>query len=557
MTNNRIKVRPLRLRKGPHGLFFNQFGKKVYLKGKQAFNQDGVLNVSIINNINRKTRNKMKEDDPEEGKVRPKEEPIKRISRLDQLALRNQLVTSQVPGQRAQLAEQLRNSAVFRPDPLLQERANLQRQLGQQDAKIADLERQINEAKQKNRVMNEMEMRNLLAQAIRDREEIDRKFDDVGFRIRGSEIEDDNSSDSKTEQDDKQSNMTEVAETVVDEEDPQKEILIEDDKPEEPEEKEREEKEEVQSEIKEPDGLDLRQLLAVKKIGKKRGVVLLVDNVPYYVNSEKSLRGATKSINDLSRVVDILKFLKANPGAVMDITDPMGRNLVESLTEGNRRANKILITLPAGQVPNIDEMIDSLESRPEAGNAFGLGKKEKLKAGELASTPKENIEYDGSYDKELEQMLLPYREYVGTIMLDQLPELLQFVADEGKYKFGFIINTEPESEQGEHWQAVYCDLVDRKNCCMYDSFAEPMGKGVVKTMTNFVRAIDLPYMVKFKYNKEKHQDARSGTCGYMTVRFLHDMFRGKCFKKATDFGIEKGEKVAKEYMKSFKKFGYV
>jgi len=66
------------------------------------------------------------------------------------------------------------------------------------------------------------------------------------------------------------------------------------------------------------------------------------------------------------------------------------------------------------------------------------------------------------YDTELISALSPYRDFVGVVMVDEVKGLLQRMIDEDRRKFGFVMNTAPSSQDGEHWVGIYVDLDDDK-----------------------------------------------------------------------------------------------
>ena len=167
------------------------------------------------------------------------------------------------------------------------------------------------------------------------------------------------------------------------------------------------------------------------------------------------------------------------------------------------------------------------------------------------------------YDTELIEMLSPYKDFVGVIMRDELPELLEKMKREDRDKFGFIINTKGSDEDGEHWQALYVDLTDKKEVCFYDSFGRPIQKDVLAVLKKWVAEQGLPYLLKYKNNRVTHQVSNSNRCGFHSARFLIDMFKGLPFSEATDFdSVKDGEDNAvgleKKYRMSQKKgFGYI
>jgi hypothetical protein len=163
------------------------------------------------------------------------------------------------------------------------------------------------------------------------------------------------------------------------------------------------------------------------------------------------------------------------------------------------------------------------------------------------------------YDSQISEIMKPYRSkgFLGVFASDEIDQVKQAVnkADE----MGFIMNLDKASGEGTHWVAVYCDFINQKEICYYDSFGDEPTDDFLYRLKKIVQARkDLKYYLKLKINMIKTQRANSSTCGYLSMGFLMDMFDGKSFKEASHFNELKDESAITEGEKSVKKrFGYL
>jgi hypothetical protein len=162
------------------------------------------------------------------------------------------------------------------------------------------------------------------------------------------------------------------------------------------------------------------------------------------------------------------------------------------------------------------------------------------------------------YDDELVEMLAPYRDFVGVIMRDELSKILDLMIKEGRKKFGLVMNLDKTTDKGSHWVGLYVDLVNTKQICYFDSFGRKPHLDTLKDLKWFARRSNIPYYVKYKYNKVVSQASNSNRCGYHVYRFLVNMFKSGDFEKSTDFDkIRESEKDASNMEKKFRQFGFV
>ncbi len=57
---------------------------------------------------------------------------------------------------------------------------------------------------------------------------------------------------------------------------------------------------------------------------------------------------------------------------------------------------------------------------------------------------------------------------------------------EGQDRFGFIINSEPNTKYGKHWMACYVDVEGDKSIGFFDPFGEKMDPQIREDLKEFV-----------------------------------------------------------------------
>lgn len=184
----------------------------------------------------------------------------------------------------------------------------------------------------------------------------------------------------------------------------------------------------------------------------------------------------------------------------------------------------------AGLVPKIRKDIQII---PYVKGKSGSGSGES----EESEEQEEPIEKrDFLYDDEVFRILKPYgKRFAGVADIDNFDKLMRKVWDQGRYKFGLVINTSPENKPGEHWQALYFDPFGEQSIEFYDSYGDDPDKELVTRLENFIEDINLPIKLKLKINKVRHQNDKSDHCGYFATRFLTNKFDGSNFREATNF----------------------
>ena len=102
---------------------------------------------------------------------------------------------------------------------------------------------------------------------------------------------------------------------------------------------------------------------------------------------------------------------------------------------------------------------------------------------------------------------------------------------EGKTKVGIIFNTDPHTEDGEHWVALYMDLVKGK-LYYFDSYGEEIPEQIEKFSNNVIKQANGLNKRNYKLliSKKRHQFSES-ECGMYCLYFIVEMLKGKPFSK--------------------------
>lgn len=183
---------------------------------------------------------------------------------------------------------------------------------------------------------------------------------------------------------------------------------------------------------------------------------------------------------------------------------------------------------------------------------------------------KKFIEGSGKFDPvkglsnlQIDEIMKKYPNYIDTISHDEiktkiLPKILP------KSKGCFIINTDPKSKGGQHWQAVLFDASygGSKSIEFFDSYGDEIDPGLQRDLKAIAEKLDANTYLKLKENKIKLQNDRSSNCGFFCVQFLIDRLRGKPFREASGFdesikGENEIEKFKTQHGYGFKMFSYI
>lgn len=163
----------------------------------------------------------------------------------------------------------------------------------------------------------------------------------------------------------------------------------------------------------------------------------------------------------------------------------------------------------------------------------------------------------GMTDTQIDTILKKYPEYLGTIAHNEIPtKILPKITP--KSKGGFVINTDPASKGGQHWQAIYFDATPKgtHEINFFDSYGDPIDKTLQKNLKMIAEKLDANTYLKFKENRIRLQ-GNSSNCGWFCVQFLIDRFNGKPFADASGYNDSQQGEANISKFKSQHGFGYM
>ena len=147
------------------------------------------------------------------------------------------------------------------------------------------------------------------------------------------------------------------------------------------------------------------------------------------------------------------------------------------------------------------------------------------------------IDKRGLSNGEIDQIMKPLGDfYLGTIAHDQIPSTI-IPKIKPRSNGAFIINTEPSSKGGSHWQAIafFSSPNSTEEINFFDSFGDPMDDKLRRDLKEIAEKLDARCFLKLKENSVQLQDDRTSTCGFHCIRFILDRHRGKTFAQATNY----------------------
>jgi len=185
-----------------------------------------------------------------------------------------------------------------------------------------------------------------------------------------------------------------------------------------------------------------------------------------------------------------------------------------------------------------------------------VNENEEIKQGGKGNTKADRDAMDTS---QIDAVMGKHKEYLGTLAHDQIPTVLSKIKP--KSRICCIINTDPSSKSGRHWQAVFADARPggSQSIEFYDSYADPPSKTIMQGIKSIVQRLNSDSYLKYKENKIRQQNGTSGNCGWFCCQFLIDRLRGKKFAECSgNNDMLKGEKdiVAFKKKHNINKFDY-
>lgn len=167
------------------------------------------------------------------------------------------------------------------------------------------------------------------------------------------------------------------------------------------------------------------------------------------------------------------------------------------------------------------------------------------------------------FDNEIHTKMEKYvkRGYLGEFASDEFLEKLRPYVNRSDVT-SFIMNKDKADEPGSHWVAVFINWVNDRfggpSVEYFDPLGDPPTQAVQQALHKLVMERNPPYMLKFKVNRVRSQRDNSVTCGGHAMRFLQDRYKGRSFKKATNYTITEAEDIARQLGRGKKyRFGFI
>src|SRR3954463_8884264 len=96
-----------------------------------------------------------------------------------------------------------------------------------------------------------------------------------------------------------------------------------------------------------------------------------------------------------------------------------------------------------------------------------------------------------------------FKDFKGCIMRDEIKKLMPLVHE--KSRIAFIINTDPHTMEGQHWDAVYIDARDGPESSnsieWFDSFGRPMPQDILNDCKLLLKMLKPSTVLKLKENQ--------------------------------------------------------
>ena len=315
-------------------------------------------------------------------------------------------------------------------------------------------------------------------------------------------------------------------------------------------------------EITEKNITDLRKTLNDEKI-------LLQDELDINLAEEKEREDLKlKEAPFLEKnIKDVKKMLLQNK-------KDQGRIIILRQTFDNKEQIKLFNSIFTNADSRIDELNELINLRikdieEDSDSESDEGEEEDEEEEEEEEDERKKIEDEdkflgfgkGMNNLEIDEIMRPYKKnYLGTVPFDRIELLLR--KDIPK-KGGFICNTQNSSQDGRHWVGIFYDKT-KGEINYYDSLANPIPNNIMKELQKLALKMkpDNTFL-KFKENQiVQKQDDHSTTCGWFSIKFLIDRFRGQSFSKASGFDdiriddSERGENMIKNF-RTQNGFGYI
>lgn len=132
---------------------------------------------------------------------------------------------------------------------------------------------------------------------------------------------------------------------------------------------------------------------------------------------------------------------------------------------------------------------------------------------------------------EISKLMASVPDFIGVIPSDKVDTL----DIDDKKKPSFIMNLDKTGQPGSHWVCCYIDPIDDKEINYYDPLGQPASEDfMTRIQTLISKKLKPKHLLKFKWNNVKNQTT-SMNCGFHTIVFLKNRYKGMSFKECTGF----------------------
>jgi len=220
--------------------------------------------------------------------------------------------------------------------------------------------------------------------------------------------------------------------------------------------------------------------------------------------------------------------------AEVKLTDPLRLGSEKTGTENERTLIGNNEPIPEGYRGPEDIIV---KSETESDEEKKLGYKPRGPEDIIIKGDGKEVDERGLSNTEIDQIMKPLGDfYLGTIAHDQIHSRI-IPKIKPRSNGAFIINTDPASKGGSHWQAVafFSSPNSSHEINFFDSFGDPIDNKLRKDLKDIAEKLDAQTFLKLKENSIQLQDDRTSTCGFHCIRFILDRHRGKTFSQATGY----------------------
>lgn len=163
------------------------------------------------------------------------------------------------------------------------------------------------------------------------------------------------------------------------------------------------------------------------------------------------------------------------------------------------------------------------------------------------------------YTNEINQVMSIYPQFKGTIAHDELKNKI-LPKIKPKSFGGVIINTDPSTKSGKHWEAIAWDARPYGKHAIYffDSYGDEPDATLMADFKLIKEKLQSDQPLVLKINRVKQQSVNSFTCGWMSIKCLSEIFKGHSWKSLTGFtNVANGEKNVQKLRRKFNHYQHI